>query len=317
MQPAAVPGACPKHEPLKSLMTARNLAVLAPAKINLWLRVLGRRDDGYHLLDSLMLPIGLFDELTIRMTSRTRTSPTGSAITVTSDSDAAPGGPTNLAYRAANLLLGSATQSLDVRVHIAKRIPVGSGLGGGSSDAAAVLLALNQYLGEPYTIAQLAALGGRIGADVSFFVFGRPARVRGIGEQIMPLEAWAPFPLVVCSDGYALSTKLVYSKVDLSLTSARPDSTIGAFVIDRGPPSELLVNDLEAAAAQIHPEVLTLKARLLEQGARGALMTGSGSAVFGVFVDAQQAQRAAAALRMQGLWAEAVHTLDMSPAVRH
>ena len=114
-----------------------------------------------------------------------------------------------------------------------------------------------------------------------------------------------------------LSTKLVYSKVDLSLTTPRSVSNIPPLVIDREPITELLVNDLEAAAAQIHPEVLSLKARLMEQGARGALMTGSGSAVFGVFVDAEQAQSAAAALRKDGLWAEAVHTLDISPAVKN
>ncbi len=296
-------------------MIAQTVRIHAPAKINVYLRVLGRRADGYHLLDSLMVAISLYDELTIKVGPEVHPVGTNSRIVVTSDSDAAPGGPTNLAFRAAELLLKEAAQSLDVRIHIAKRIPVGSGLGGGSSDAAAVLLALNRYLGDRYTTTQLAAFGARIGADVSFFVYGCPARVGGVGEQITPLETFAVLPLVVCSDGYALSTNLVYSKVDLSLTTERPDSNIARLVIDREPITELLVNDLEAAAAQIHPEVLSLKAQLLEQGARGALMTGSGSAVFGVFTDAQQAHHAAATLRAQGLWAEAVHTLDTLPAV--
>jgi 4-diphosphocytidyl-2-C-methyl-D-erythritol kinase len=296
-------------------MTISKVDVLAPAKINICLRVLGRRDDGYHFLETLMVPISLCDELTIRLSPEARTPATKPAIMVTSDSDAAPGGATNLAYRAAELFLEQIAQSIEVRVDIRKRIPVGSGLGGGSSDAAAVLLTLNHYLGNPYATAQLAGLGARIGADVSFFVYGRPARVGGVGEQIAPLDAWASLSLVVCSDGYPLSTKLVYSKVAPSLTTHRPDSNIAALVIDRESITELLVNDLEAAAAQIHPEVLSLKARLLEQGARGALMTGSGSAVFGIFVDVEQAQRAAATLRAQGLWAEAAHTLDTSPAV--
>ncbi len=298
-------------------MSVSNLSVLAPAKINFCLRVLGRRDDGYHLLDSVMLPIGLYDELTVQMTSGPQYVGTRPDIVVTSDSDSAPGGPANLAYRAATLLLEEVKPPLRVLVHIGKRIPIGSGLGGGSSDAAAVLLGLNHFLGNPYTTAQLAAVGGRIGADVSFFVYGRPARVRGIGEQITPLEGWPTLQLVVCSDGHALATRLVYSKVDLSLTTRRSHSNIAPLVIGREPISELLVNDLEAAAAQIHPEVLSLKTRLLELGAGGALMTGSGSAVFGVFVDAQQAQRVATVLRAQGLWAEAVHTLDISPAVRN
>jgi len=293
-----------------------NVTILAPAKINFCLRILGRRTDGYHLLDSVMLPIDLHDELTLRITPVAGPA-AGSSIVVTSDSTAAPGGPDNLAHKAAKLLLHVADQSLDIHIHLAKRIPVGSGLGGGSSDAAAVLLALNHYLGTPFSTTQLAALATRIGADVAFFVHGRPARVAGIGERITPLEAWPTLPLVVCSDGYALSTKEVYSKVQLSLTTPPPESNITPLVIGREPVSDALVNDLEAAAAQIHPEVLSLKAKLLVQGARGALMTGSGSAVFGVFVDAQQAQHAAAALRGQGLWAVATRTLELSPAVKN
>jgi 4-diphosphocytidyl-2-C-methyl-D-erythritol kinase len=295
-------------------LRARSVSVRAPAKINLFLRIVGRRDDGYHLLDSLMIPIGLYDQLTMQIAPASQ--PTTPAVVVTSDADAVPDGPANLAHKAAEAFLKAVTRSLAVRIHIEKRIPVGSGLGGGSSDAAAVLLTLNDYLGRPYSPAQLAALGGRIGADVSFFIYGCPARVCGIGEQIAPLGVQTALPLVVCSDGYALSTKLVYSKVSLSLTTPRPDSNITPLVIDPKAISELLVNDLEAAAVQIHAEVLSLKARLMDEGALGALMTGSGSAVFGVFGDATQAQRAATALRRQGLWAEAVETLDMSPAVR-
>jgi len=294
-----------------------NVNILAPAKINFSLRILGRREDGYHLLDSVMLPIDLYDELTITMAPGTQRTHAAASIMVTSDSAMAPGGEGNLAHKAARLLLEVVGRALDVRAHIVKRIPVGSGLGGGSSDAAAMLLALNRYLEEPFSTAQLAALGGRIGADVSFFIYGRPARIRGIGEQVTALEHWPALSLVVCYDGFALSTKLVYSKVQLSLTTQRPDSNITPLVVDQEPISESLVNDLEAPAAQIHPEVMSLKARLLEQGARGALMTGSGSAVFGVFVDAQQAQRAAAALRTQGVWAAAVRTLDISPAVKN
>jgi 4-diphosphocytidyl-2-C-methyl-D-erythritol kinase len=298
-------------------MTVHNLSVLAPGKVNLCLRILGRRADGYHLLDSLMVPIGLYDELRIEIGPEMQATTGGPVIEVTSDSNAAPGGAGNLVYKAAKLFLDEVARRVDVRVHIEKRIPVGSGLGGGSSDAAAILLALNRHLGDPYTTPQLAALGGRIGADVSFFVYGRPARVGGVGEQITALESGTTLPLVVCSDGYQLATKLVYSKVDLSLTRHRPDSNMPAFALDHEPISELLVNDLEAAAAQIHPDVLALKVQLLEAGALGALMTGSGSAVFGVFVDVEQAQQAAVALRKRGLWAEAVRTLNISPAVKN
>src|SRR5262249_12820337 len=155
-----------------------------------------------------------------------------------------------------------------------------------------------------------------LGADVPFFVYGRPARVAGIGEQVTPFELSAPLSLVVCSDGSVLQTKTVYSVVDDSLTTRREATSIEPLVNGRRSISEILVNDLEAAAMKIHPEVQSLKARLMDQGAQGALMTGSGSAVFGVWPSDGGARRAAANLRRQGLWAVAVRTLDTSPAVR-
>jgi len=292
--------------------------VLAPAKVNLYLRILGRRPDGYHLLDSLMVPVSLHDELRIRVDRQGRSRPDGGCgVAVTSDYDAAPGGPSNLAHRAATLFLAQVDHRATVEVHIRKRIPVGSGLGGGSSDAAAVLVALNRLFGRPLGIDELAAVGSQIGADVTFFVHGRPARVGGVGEQVSPFHLPAALSLVLCWDRYALSTKLVYSRVDLSLTSRSPASNIQPSVSAPTWDSGWLVNDLEPAAAQIHPEVLSLKARLLKQGARGALMTGSGAAVFGVWPDYESACSAATQLRQHGLWAEAVQTLAASPGVEN
>jgi len=288
--------------------------VLAPAKVNLFLRVLGRRADGYHRLDSLIAPISLYDELTIRVAPPAQSPTTQSEITVASDSAIAPGGGTNLAHRAAASLLARADCRAAVDIRIRKRIPVGSGLGGGSSDAAAVLLVLNRLLGSPLRIEELAAVGTQIGADVAFFLCGRPARIGGIGERVTPLTLGTSLSLVIGWDGCNLSTKQVYARVARSLTSLPLPSNIIDFVSGRAPISEILVNDLEAAAAQLHPEVMSLKARLVEQGALGALMTGSGAAVFGVWPDLPAARRAAERLRAQGLWAEAVHTLDATPA---
>jgi len=292
-------------------MNDREERILAPAKINLYLRVLGRRPDGYHLLDSLIVPINIFDEVSLKLSSSHGSK---SAITLSSNGFPVPDDASNLAYRAAELFIRSQGRPLDATVHIDKRIPVGSGLGGGSSDAAAVLLSLNRLLGSPLENKELVALGSELGADVAFFLAGYPAQVEGIGERLTPIEGWKPLPLVVCFDGFCLSTKLVYSQVDLSLTSGRLASNISDFVSGRKPISELLVNDLERAATKIYPAVLRLKAKLMEQGALGALMTGSGSAVFGVWSDAELAQAAAARLRQQGLWAQAVRTLDSSPA---
>src|SRR5262249_17984840 len=152
------------------------------------------------------------------------------------------------------------------------------------SDAAAVLLTLNRLLGSPLPTSNLAALAGELGADVPFFVYGQPARVGGIGEQVAGIDVPMTLPLVICSDGYPLSTNHVYSPFDLaSLTRREPVTNISALVSGGRAISELLVNDLETPAAAVHPEVLSLKAKLVEQGALGALMSGSGSAVFGVW----------------------------------
>ena len=282
----------------------------APAKINLVLRIVGRRADGYHFLESLMVPISLCDKLRIRLEHAP--SP---RISVSSDSDAVPVGPSNHAYRAAQLLLVAAQRNCAVGIHISKRIPMGSGLGGGSSDAATVLLTLNRLLGEPVDLHTLTQLAAQIGSDVPFFLLGQPAQVGGIGEQVTPVRLPAPLHMVVCFDGVPLSTALVYSGVSLdSLTTGSGLSNIATFVNGQKPISELLMNDLEAAASQIHPAVLSLKAKLMDHGAVGALMTGSGSAVFGVWRDAHSAQAAALRLRAHGLWAHAVSTLDAPPA---
>ncbi len=286
--------------------------MLAPAKVNLFLRIVGRRSDGYHLLDSLMVPISLHDQLHVRITRPCRSE---ALVTVNSDSPDAPGGPENLVHRAATLFLQATHNPVAVDIDLRKHIPVGSGLGGGSSDAAAALLALNRLLGSPCELGQLAQLAVEVGADVPFFVYGRPARVGGIGEQVTPLRLGRSLSLVVCSDGSKLSTAQIYSLVDVSLTSERPATNIAPLVSGLQPVSEVLVNDLESAVAKVHPEVLSLKARLIKQGAQGALMTGSGSAVFGIWPDHRLARNAAMKLRQQGLWAEAVQTLDESPAV--
>ncbi len=296
-------------------METAEARILAPAKVNLFLRILGRRPDGYHLLDSLMVPISLHDQLLVRIVPQAATQGADTSITVKSDSPHAPGGPANLAYRAAALLLRATGRAVTLDIDLRKHIPVGSGLGGGSSDAAAVLLALNRLLGAPCPPEELAQLGAELGADVPFFIYGRPARVGGVGDEVTPVKLGRSWSLVVCSDGSQLSTAEVYSEVDLSLTSGRPLTNIALLVSGLQPVSEVLVNDLESAVAKVHPEVLSLKARLIKLGAQGALMTGSGSAVFGIWPDHRLARQAAMKLRQQGLWAEAVQTLDESPAV--
>jgi 4-diphosphocytidyl-2-C-methyl-D-erythritol kinase len=283
---------------------------LAPAKVNLYLRVVGRRDDGYHLLDSLILPVSVYDSVRVRL-QPLQDGPV--QITLDCQNPTVPGGPANLAWKAAELFAAQLAEPVAIRMSLEKRIPAGSGLGGGSSDAAAVLLLLNRLCGTPLPRAQLAALGTRLGADVPFFVFGRPARVGGIGEQIHALADMPVLHMVLCSDGFEMSTAAVYAAAQASLTKTPSNSTIPSFVSGRKPISEWLVNDLEAAAAEIHAGVLRLKSKLLEHGAVGTLMTGSGAAVFGIWPESESACDAARTLRREGLWAEAVRTLAASP----
>jgi 4-diphosphocytidyl-2-C-methyl-D-erythritol kinase len=293
-------------------------SVRAPAKVNLRLRIVGKRADGYHLIDSLMAPISLFDHLDIAVSHSPGRAAAPATVVVHTDSADIPGGADNLAHRAAVAFIAAAAQDIAVEIQVRKRIPIGSGLGGGSSDAAAVLLTLNRMLGFPLEIGRLAEVAAGIGADIPFFVYGCPARVTGIGEQVLPTALGASLHLVVCSDGYMLPTWLVYSHVrpaTPSLTSESAVSNIRDFVEGRKPFSDLLVNDLEEAAAEIHPEVLSLKARVMEAGAQAALMSGSGSAVFGVCAYPQSAAAATVGLRRCGLWAEAVQTLELSPAL--
>ncbi len=290
--------------------------VLAPAKVNLCLRVVGQRADGYHLLDSLMVPVDLYDELvvSVRPDSSVR-------VQLVCQSPGVPADRSNLTWRAAELFLQRSGLSAAVEIHLSKQIPVGSGLGGGSSDAAAILTSLNRLLGTRRDAAELACWGLELGADVPFFVHGRPARVEGIGEIVTPLPGWERIALVIAFPGVGFSTRMVYQQFDLrrarrgvSLTNQALASSIPAFAGSGRPLRELLVNDLEAVAAEGHPELLSLKKLLAQLGAEGMLMTGSGSAVFGVWPSRPAAEEAAVALRGRGTWAVAAETLELSPA---
>ena len=286
-------------------------SVSAPAKLNLCLRIRGRRPDGYHLLDSITIPVTLFDDVHVRLHPATAASVSIRCAPV----DAAPAGPGNLAARAAALFLERTRTAAHVSITLVKRIPAGAGLGGGSSDAAGVLRALNALAADPISKADLATCALALGADVPLFLFGRPARMRGVGEI---LEAWpseVPWPIVVAFSGTALSTQTVYAKYDDLLTSPGPTSTIRPPAPSQEPLRTMLHNDLEAAAFHIQPALRSLKERLASLGAEGVLMTGSGSAVFGIWKQWDDARAAADRLRSAGAWARVVRGLERVPAV--
>lgn len=290
----------------------KTVVASAPAKLNLSLRVVGRRSDGYHLIQSLMVPISLFD----RMRIRTRPAPMRS-IVLTSSGEAVAVGPTNLAARAAALFLDRLHERAEVHIHLHKEIPVGAGLGGGSSDAATVLLGLDSLFGGRIGREDLARWAVQLGADVPFFVRGRAACVTGIGEAVAACDDHPRWPMVVAYPGEPLSTAQVYGEYDRgkALTNAVPVGSNTVFTSRSVSPEELLVNDLEAVAIRIRPGLRLLKRRLVELGAQAALMTGSGSAVFGVWKRREEADVAAQRLRREGTWARAVEVLEESPEI--
>jgi len=242
----------------------------APAKLNLFLQILGRRPDGFHTIVSLMTPISLSDELEVEPLPRPEIVLEGGP----------PGLPAekNLAWKAARALVPHAGTVPGVRLRLVKRIPAGGGLGGGSSDAAAVLQALNGLWDCRLNAGDLVSLATALGADVPFFLQGSPGVVRGVGERVTPTALPAAFPehLAVLQPPFELSTPEVYRQWDtLGRFDEREDPALASFLSGSG--SFPMRNDLESAAFVIRPELRILKDQLLASGAEMALMSGSGS----------------------------------------
>jgi 4-diphosphocytidyl-2-C-methyl-D-erythritol kinase len=273
-------------------METTEVTLSAPAKVNLFLKILGKRDDGYHEIYSLFQPISLSDEITIRVKINK------GGVRLTTDSPALPTGEANIALRAARLFLSEAgLEGGSVEIDIKKRIPIGAGLGGGSTDAAAVLMGLNALFNAPFDEDALMKLGAELGSDVPFFMLKGPAIARGRGE-VLERVTLPKFGYVLINPGYEVSTAWAYSALDsprLDLT--KPPKNIN-FMYSAEPQSRLeetvnlLANDLEAVTARKHPEIDLYKRELLNAGARGALMSGSGPTVFGLFDDVSSARPA-------------------------
>ena len=249
-----------------AIAIASALSLLAPAKLNLFLHVLGRRPDGYHDLQSVFLCISLFDEIQIEK------RPTAQPLTLSCNVDLGDL-QDNLVLRAAALLQERSSTHYGAHVILKKQIPVGAGLGGGSSDAAAVLVGLNYLWSLNFTAAELQQLGAELGADIPFFIQGGDAWVTGLGEQIEPLHLASSW-YVVAYPNVVIPTAEIFSDPDLT-RDAEP-STIARFL--GSGPADVWRNDLELVAVRRYPEVGQLKNWLSRHGA--AKMSGSGSAVF-------------------------------------
>jgi 4-diphosphocytidyl-2-C-methyl-D-erythritol kinase len=266
---------------------------LAPAKINLCLHVLGKRPDGYHDLCMVMQRVSLFDRLEIAFTRRKEVRVLCPGV------DLPPGGE-NIAARAARRMLELAASGRGVEVQIDKQIPVAAGLGGGSSDAATVLLGLNEMLGLGLSRQVLMEEGGRLGADVPFFIFGGPALATGIGDILEKIEGIPSVWYLLVNPGVAVSTAWVYR--NLGLTSPRDGFKLPGFPRTAEEVSAFLHNDLESVTAGRFPVITQIKKRLATLGALGGLMSGSGPTVFGVFDAEVAARQAAEVIRGESGW---------------
>ena len=262
------------------------LSESAPAKINLFLRVTGRRCDGYHELDSVFVPVSIFDRLDIELRPDRPAS-----VQLCCDSDAVPANERNLAVKAAREFLTEFNLLAEVRINLHKEIPVGAGLGGGSSDAGAVLRMMAALCGVGQ-MAPLLTVAMRIGADVPFFLNPTPARVGGIGERSEALgRIEKPFLLILVPQ-FEVPTALVFRDLRPEHWSGpAPDHDIDAIIRGRIG-REHVVNDLEQVAIAKWPEIGELKKLLESLGARAAAMTGSGGAVFGIFDSSSDVSRA-------------------------
>ncbi len=261
------------------------------AKINLFLYVTGRRDDGYHNLYSLMTQIDLCDTLTIAFNQdQTR---------VACSHPNVPEDESNLAVKAAVLFnrrmkAVNPVSGKGVFIRIDKKIPPGGGLGGGSSNAATVLTALNEFYGRPFSMDALMKTGLELGADVPFFIFNRPAIAQGVGEKLAAVPFLKPYYLVLCDPGVAASTADVYKNIDFGLTLNQKDNIKSGLNMSlRGQEFDVgnrLHNDLEESACRLYPRIRETKEQMALLLGHKVFMTGSGAVLFSLFENPEDAQ---------------------------
>ena len=270
----------------------------APAKVNLRLDVLGKRADGYHELQMIMVKLALGDRLMLTAHDQ---------LSMTCDDPSLPVDDKNLVIRAARLFEQQTGRSAGVRFHLEKKIPTAAGLGGGSSDAAAALRGLNRYHGAGLDQTQLEAMGARLGADVPFFIRPGHKVAKGIGEKLSSFTLDPELNLLLVNPGYPISTAEIYGK--FQLTTQKKAINLPASL--KGPEQaiSLLFNDLESVVLREYPEIGRIKQHLNDSGCLGCLMSGSGPTVFGIFEDALLRKQIAAESRDLGWKAWVTQTL--------
>ncbi|MBP5224347.1 MAG: 4-(cytidine 5'-diphospho)-2-C-methyl-D-erythritol kinase [Lachnospiraceae bacterium] len=267
----------------------------AYAKINLSLDVLGRREDGYHEIRTVMQTIGIFDNVVLRKTEEP-------GIVLTTDKDYLPTDGRNLMVRAAALLFEAFGLPGGLRMELSKFIPVAAGLAGGSTDAAAVLRGINELYGLGLSAGALAAEGLKLGADVPYCLSGKTMLAEGIGEKLSELKPCPDCSILVSKPRFSVSTKTVYEAFDRVDSVAHPDTDGLIAALERGDLKSMAVcmgNVLERVTGTLHPAIAEIEASMARNGALKAMMSGSGPTVFGIFDDPEKAVFARQAMRRE------------------
>ncbi len=269
----------------------KEIKILSPAKINLFLDVLHKREDAYHEIETVLQVIDIYDEVTLRDRKE--------GIKIICSEEGVPRGKGNLAYQAAEVILRETDLNRGVEIEIKKGIPIAAGLGGGSSNAAAVLVGLRELWNlRSLTKERLQGLAKGLGMDVPFFIKGGRALGKGRGEELVPLREWKSFWLTVVVPGFKVSTAWVYQSLNLDLTRKRKPLRIATDDLKTRSGkdwSSILYNRLEEVTEREYPRVRGIKEKLRALGGV-ALMSGSGPAVFGIFPGRREAERAGAIL---------------------
>ena len=277
-----------------SLLPDTPVTVHAPAKVNLILRILDRRPDGYHNLWSIMHTVALEDAVTMRASSQR-------GIRLACNVGGLSVDHTNLVWRAASAVLDRAQLSVGVDIELYKRVPMGAGLGGGSSDAAATILGLNQSLQLGWSREKMAEVGQALGSDVAFFLFAPSAIVSGRGESVRPVTIEGGRWIVLVKPTFEIETKWAYQELVATRAAVRQLSADHGELDRRdrltwGQVAASVENDFEIPVFTKHPQLGEIKRFLLKRGAQFALLSGSGATVFGLFEEESTARRAGAEL---------------------
>lgn len=264
-----------------------SISLKAFAKINLSLDVLRKRQDGYHEVRMIMQTIDLYDKVILEVKDK--------GIEVSCNKPWVPGGPDNIAYKAANLLMQKYNIDRGISIRIIKNIPVAAGLAGGSADAAAVLRGMNEIFSLGLSQDELMVLGKDIGADVPFCIKGGTMLAEGIGEVLTDIKPFSNVDIVLVKPRISVSTAWVYNNLNLDKISIRPETQLIIKAIsdkDKNYVTQNMQNVLESVTLEKYSIIKDIKDELIKFGALGSMMSGSGPSVFGIFENKQKAQYA-------------------------